>query len=160
MPPKSAAQKKTRVRPAKLEPTAPKTTAPAAKSQREDPHLTTADRLGKKFDAFPDKIDVRDWFYHPTLQPLPEQVINCIHVPCILDQGNEGACTGFALSAVINFHLAKNGRFTMAQIDSLEGASPYMLYAMARRYDEWPGENYEGSSARGCIKGWNAHGVV
>ena len=29
-----------------------------------------------------------------------------------------------------------------------------MLYEMARRYDEWPGENYEGSSARGAMKGW------
>jgi hypothetical protein len=35
-----------------------------------------------------------------------------------------------------------------------------MLYEMARRYDEWPGEEYEGSSARGTMKGWTAHGVV
>src|SRR5204863_1947703 len=32
-------------------------------------------------------------------------------------------------------------------------------YEMARRYDDWPGEGYEGSSARGAIKGWVAHGV-
>ena len=30
---------------------------------------------------------------------------------------------------------------------------------MARRYDEWPGQNYEGSSARGAIKAWVKHGV-
>ena len=35
-----------------------------------------------------------------------------------------------------------------------------MLYEMARKYDEWPGEHYEGSSARGGMKGWMAHGVV
>lgn len=29
---------------------------------------------------------------------------------------------------------------------------------MARRYGEWPGENYEGSSARGAMKGWHQHG--
>ena len=34
-----------------------------------------------------------------------------------------------------------------------------MLYELARRYDEWPGENYAGSSARGAMKGWHKHGV-
>ena len=34
-----------------------------------------------------------------------------------------------------------------------------MLYVMARRYDEWRGEDYEGSSARGAMKGWHKHGV-
>ena len=37
--------------------------------------------------------------------------------------------------------------------------SPRMLYEMARRYDEWPGEEYSGSSARGAMKGWHKHGV-
>lgn len=37
--------------------------------------------------------------------------------------------------------------------------SPRMFYEMARRYDEWPGENYSGSSARGAMKGWHKHGV-
>lgn len=144
-----------------LESTSPKTTAPPAASVRKkNSNKTTAEKLGKKLDAYPDKIDVRDWFYQPTLQPLPEQVINCMHVPCVLDQGEEGACTGFALAAVINFHLAANGRYTAAQVDEKEGVSPWMLYSMARRYDEWPGDDYEGSSARGCIKGWHAHGVV
>lgn len=57
-----------------LEATAPKTTGPCANSQRKKEHLT-ADRLNKKLDAFPDKVDVRNWFYHPNLQALPEQVI-------------------------------------------------------------------------------------
>ena len=34
-----------------------------------------------------------------------------------------------------------------------------MFYEMAKRYDEWPGEEYEGSSARGAMKGWHKHGV-
>jgi hypothetical protein len=37
--------------------------------------------------------------------------------------------------------------------------SPWMLYQLARRYDEWPGERYEGSSCRGALKGWHKHGV-
>ena len=102
-------------------------------------------------DAFPDRIDVRDWFYHPRLRPLPDQLINCDAVPAILDQGSEGACTGFALAAVINYHLAARHRS--------QRVSPRMLYEMARRYDEWPGEEYDGSSARGAMIGFVRHGV-
>jgi hypothetical protein len=35
-----------------------------------------------------------------------------------------------------------------------------MLYETARRYDEWRGENYEGTSLRGAMKGWHKHGVT
>ena len=34
-----------------------------------------------------------------------------------------------------------------------------MLYQNARLYDEWKGEDYEGSSCRGAIKGFHKHGV-
>jgi hypothetical protein len=138
----------------------PKTTRPTAKKQREKPaEKAVAKKLNKKLDAFPDRIDVRDWFYQPTLAPLPSQLINCDRVPAILNQGTEGACTGFALAAVINYHLCANGRCNVSDVVKM-GASPRMLYEMARRYDEWPGEGYEGSSARGTMKGWGAHGVV
>jgi len=143
-----------------IEPTYPKTTQPSANRQRVKPAAkTTAEKISKTLDAFPDKIDVRDWFYQPTLSPLPEQYINFDYIPLILDQGSEGACTGFALAAVINYHLIKNGRISTAAVQK-ECVSPRMLYEMARRYDEWPGEDYVGSSARGSVKGWTAHGVV
>jgi hypothetical protein len=35
-----------------------------------------------------------------------------------------------------------------------------MLYEMARRYDEWKGEDYEGTGLRGAMKGWHKHGVT
>ncbi|MCG6154184.1 C1 family peptidase [Rubinisphaera margarita] len=107
--------------------------------------------MGRTFDAVPDRIDIRDWVYRPGLHSLPDVVINCDRVPFVLDQGVEGACTGFALAAVINFHLR--------QRNLSRSVSPRMLYELARRYDEWPGEQYEGSSARGAVKGWIAHGV-
>jgi len=108
---------------------------------------------GKRLDAFPDRIDLRDWFYQPALISLPDSLVNCplIKPPMILDQGSEGACTGFALAAVVNFLRAKQKQTAIV--------SPRMLYELARRYDEWPGETYEGSSARGAIKGWVKHGV-
>ena len=48
---------------------------------------------------------------------------------------------------------------TRKVVPDREAVSPRMLYDMARRYDEWPGENYDGSSARGAMKGWHKHGV-
>ncbi len=105
-----------------------------------------------KLDAMPDSIDLHDWVYQPTLLPVPPVLVNCHRVPEILDQGREGACTGFALAAVINFLL--HGQQSKRRV------SPRMLYEMARRYDEWPGEWYEGSSARGAMKGWLRHGVA
>lgn len=108
-------------------------------------------------DAFPDRIDLRDWVYRPTLSMLPDQIVNCDKVPVVLNQGTEGACTGFAMAAVINFHLHNKG--VIASSRDVDQVSPRMLYELARKYDEWPGENYIGSSARGTIKAWVAHGV-
>jgi len=105
----------------------------------------------RKLDAMPDRIDVRDWPYQPTLRALPPEVISIGDIPVILDQGQEGACTGYGLAGVINYQLAKRG--------IRRRVSPRMLYEMARKYDEWPGENYEGSSARGAMIGWVRHGV-
>ena len=34
-----------------------------------------------------------------------------------------------------------------------------MLYHLAKLYDEWEGEDYEGSSCRGAMKGWHRHGA-
>lgn len=108
--------------------------------------------LKSSLNALPDSIDLRDWIYQPSLIPVPPVLVNCGRVPEILDQGQEGACTGFALAAVINYLLHNQGRDRLA--------SPRMLYELARRYDEWPGEWYEGSSARGAMKGWLRHGVA
>lgn len=110
-------------------------------------------KLAKKrtLDAFPDRIDIRDWSYQPTLSSLPDVLDNRMLVPAVLDQGMEGACTGYALAAVINYLLAIRGIKRLV--------SPRMLYEMARCYDEWPGEKYDGSSARGAMKGWARHGV-
>ena len=143
-------------RPAQLpsrDPSFPKTTRPEAGQRRPaEPAQTAAQRIRRRLDAVPDRIDIRDWFYQPRLVALPDVLVTCDAVPAILDQGSEGACTGFALAAVINF-LLRSRNFDRR-------VSPRMLYDMARRYDEWPGQNYEGSSARGAMKGWVAHGVA
>lgn len=117
-------------------------------------------------DARPDKLDLRDLPYRPPLTnlpdryPSPQRVAEYLpmYFDCdlILDQGKEGACTGFGLAAVINYLLwLRSGKRMKAE----SRASPWMLYRLARFYDEWPGEDYEGSSCRGALKGWHRHGV-
>ncbi|SFR47670.1 Papain family cysteine protease [Marinobacter daqiaonensis] len=101
-------------------------------------------------NVIPDAPDLRDRYYQPSLSPLRDELPPPQDL-YILDQGNEGACTGFGLAATINLLY----RF---QNKSLK-VSPWMLYTMARLYDEWPGEDYEGSSCRGAIKGWQNSGV-
>ena len=112
---------------------------------------------GYKLDVSKDPLDLRDLMYEGRLAELPPWLDNRGKVPFLLDQGKEGACTGFALAAVVNFML--HNRSGAEQLRPRDGASARMLYEMARRYDEWEGTNYEGSSIRGAMKGWNKHGV-
>lgn len=116
--------------------------------------LKVVDRI---LDTRPDTLDFRDQLYEATLVDVPARIdleeYRKLNIP-ILDQGREGACTGFALATVAHYLLAKR-----YGLNNLTPVSPWMLYAMAKRYDEWPGEDYEGSSARGAMKAWHKHGV-
>ncbi len=108
-------------------------------------------KIGKwKLAARTDVPDFRDFIYEPALIKLPLS----IGIPKqlnIRDQGTGVTCTGFGLAAAVDLLLSRNGRATTV--------SPRMIYEMARRYDEWPGEDDEGSSCRGAIKGWYNMGV-
>ncbi len=113
----------------------------------------------RKFDTRPDTVDLRDRVYRPTLQILQQTADHRDKIPKILDQGSEGACTGFALAAVINYLHFNSLAAGARNKKTFTGVSPWMLYAIAKRYDRWPGEDYSGSSARGAMKGWFRHGV-
>lgn len=108
-------------------------------------------------DARPDTLDFRDRMYEANLYEVPTTLdlkeYKKWKVP-ILDQGQEGACTGFGLATVANYLLRRR-----KVVPDPKPVSARMLYEMAKRYDEWPGEQYSGSSARGAIKGWYKHGV-
>jgi hypothetical protein len=112
-------------------------------------------------DVRPDTVDFRDRMFEPTLVEVPsERTLEQYRKewkggrPVILDQGQEGACTGFGLAAVAHFLLQRRKVYS----DKVR-VSARMFYEMARRYDEWDGEDYSGSSARGAMKGWHKHGV-
>jgi len=112
---------------------------------------------GRKLNVRPDTLDFRDLMYVPTLVEVGCS-ISLDHyrktgVP-VLDQGQEGACTGYGLAAVAHYLLR-----TREIVPDRTEVSPWMLYMLARRYDEWPGERYDGSSCRGAMKGWHKHGV-
>lgn len=118
-----------------------------------------------RLDARADRLDPRDRPYAPPLAALPPRWPEDARLRrllpayarqgLVLDQsahGEHGACTGYGLAAVVNFLLWQRDGAPPAPV------SPHMLYDLARFYDEWPGEQYEGSSCRGAIKGWSKHG--
>ena len=130
-------------------------------------------------DARPDRIDFRDRDYRPPLVSLPECFPSEVEIrdflplytkmKRILDQGPDGACTGFGLAAVVNYVIwdrwVRKAYTELGEGEEIDFSdaprlvSPWMLYDNARMYDEWEGEDYSGSSCRGAMKGWHKHGV-
>lgn len=119
-------------------------------------------------DARPDRLDLRDRPYVPPVRSLPPQfpetqtlstyLSTYVKSKLILNQGKEGACTGYGLAAVVNYMLWTRA-LAGKSIKNFRSVSPHMLYDLAQFYDEWPGEDYQGSSCRGAMKGWHKHGV-
>lgn len=62
------------------------------------------------YDARPDTLDFRDKMYQASLYEVPSHIdldeYKQWQVP-ILDQGQEGACTGFGLATVANYLLRR-----------------------------------------------------
>ncbi|MHC8320724.1 C1 family peptidase [Pseudomonas sp. GB2N2] len=122
----------------------------------------TLDKTIITLDARPDRLDLRDRLFTPSIKSLPPswpadkdiaaELSGYLARDMVLFQGNEGACTGFGLAAVVNFLLWRRD-------NSSTKTSPRQLYHLAKLYDEWPGEDYSGSSCRGALKGWHKHGV-
>ena len=139
--------------------------ASAGAKRRATASLRSEESRFKVSRTKPDAADLRDRLYMPLAISLPNEFPSEADVGkflpaytaanLILNQGKEGACTGFGLSCVINYL-----RWVQAGLPKkLASVSPRMLYTLARRHDEYDGENYEGSSCRGAIKGWFNNGV-
>lgn len=102
-------------------------------------------------NAVPDVFDARDLEYRPRLQVLPTQ-LECRPADHHVTTQAGNSCTGHAVAAMANAVLAAQGDRTHV--------SPYMLYALARRYDDFQGDADVGSSLRGALKGWYYHGLL
>ncbi len=132
-----------------------------ARARAEAPIAARRATLNVKHDL----ADLRDRPYMPPPRSLP-QIFPAdgdikhfmgayTQAGLILDQGQEGACTGFGLACVVNYLRWRSAGMPK----KLESVSPRMLYHFARRFDEYEGENYDGSSCRGALKGWYHNGV-
>lgn len=113
----------------------------------------SAGGAARQLTAVADFPDIRDRYYEPPLIQLESAMVPPGDL-LILDQGTEGACTGFATAAALNLLRQRQGSLVPS-----DSASPRMLYEMARIHDEWEGSGYEGSSVRGAIKGFFHNGV-
>ncbi len=128
--------------------------APAVSSPLAAKKTAGTGRLTFMRVARPDAMDYRDRPYRPPVGKAPAPSLFPDKALPIKHQGDTNACTGFGLSVVVEHLLQAAGREEAPEI------SPYMLYSMARRYDEYPGSTEdEGSSLRGALKGWFKHGA-
>lgn len=73
------------------------------------------------------------------------------HRTIFLDQGEEGACTGFSEETV---------QALTPYPQQTSNSLAQRVYEEARRQDEWPGEDYEGSSVTGAMRAAKVLGRV
>ncbi len=136
----------------------PKSALPAKKrakpvDQARQQKSSSAPAPWRSGNVVPDKLDLRDRLYQPPVRSAPPLEVRPKAGARVFDQGESQACTGYALSVVVHHLMQQRGR-------KVEPVSPFMLFSMARRYDEIPGaEPGAGSTLRGAMKGWYKHGV-
>jgi hypothetical protein len=120
-----------------------------------EPVQTMRRRNQFKRNVRPDSVDLRDWEYRPNIAVAPPNEFWPKTRRAVKNQGDTNACTGFSLATVVEHLLASPPR------SEREAISGFMLYSMARRYDEWAEDDSEdsGSSLRGALKGWAKHGA-
>jgi Papain family cysteine protease len=140
-----------------MEPTNPSEARPMAKT-----HATSEIQVaGQTFrtNATPDTFDLRDLDYRPMLRVLPPQLQATPSGTAFLVLRQQGeSCTGHAVAAMIDTVLSRQA--VELGFSQPPPVSPYMLYRLARRYDEFGGEADTGSSLRGAFKGWLRHGIA
>jgi hypothetical protein len=115
--------------------------------------MATRRRATRVKNIVPDAPDFRDRAYIAPVHSRPPAHLPPRRALPVLDQGDTSACTGFALASVVHWLLKEDDA-------TPERVSPFMLYSMARRYDEFRGAEADtGSSLRGALKGWHKHGA-
>lgn len=100
----------------------------------------------------PESPDEQDLFLSIPPYDLPKKVDWTEQVTQVRDQGNEGTCAGFMGAGLKEFQEWK-------QHGKKFDFSERWIYEWAKRLDEWPGEDYEGTSIRGIMKALAKHGI-
>lgn len=155
---RSTQKRKSAARAVKRTPAKAATAKAAGKTNANTSAPVPPQLAGRTLNTHPDLPDLRDRIYEPALLDLKIKLgpPDPGDSP-VLDQGREGACTGFALASIVNLLNAR--RRASAALAPPQRVSPRMLYEMAKIHDEWPGETYDGSSIRGALKGLFNNGV-
>lgn len=97
---------------------------------------------GCRFDPY----DNRDYkFKIATTIQLPNMVNNLEFITPIKDQGHCGSCVAFAVTKAVEMLYWQK---TLKR----NNLSERWAYEKAKTLDEWPGENYEGTSVRAGLK--------
>lgn len=100
--------------------------------------------LGRRYA--PDARDLR--FPMRAVLPAEIAVVSRFYdVGPVLDQGDTPMCVGYASEQFLQ----------SAPIATLDAQSPQEIYREAQKVDEWPGEDYDGTSVRAAAKvlmGW------
>ncbi len=103
---------------------------------------------GCRFDPY----DQRDKIFVAPPRVLPKHIDNREECTPVRNQGQEGSCTGHAMVAVAEM-------LYWRKLGSPPNLSERWSYEKAKVYDEWEGEDYEGSSIRGAVKAWARAGI-
>ncbi len=120
----------------------------------------------RRLNVSADIVDLRDRYYDPALTALRQTIRPAPHELNIANQGSSGACTGFALAAVVDRQIkrilleaARTDPSAPSVDDAFEPVSAWMLYEMARLHDDLPNAKAAGSTVRGALKGFYHNGV-
>jgi len=100
----------------------------------------------------PEPPDEQDLCLSIPQYDLPKKVDWTEQVTEAKDQGNEGSCVGFDVTGLKEFQ-------EWRQHGKKFDFSERWAYEMAKRYDEFPGDNYEGTTIRGAMKALAKHGI-
>jgi hypothetical protein len=91
--------------------------------------------------------------YRPTVaEPASEIIDLSANIGKIGDTGPEGTTVGFSVAYAIQAKSYSEGRRDLV-------VSPRGIYTLAKRHDEYPGEDYEGTSLLGALRAGRTLGV-
>lgn len=108
-----------------------------------DPRLDRLPEFDPRSRNFPVALDPN---FRETLKTKTHQL------PIRLDQGSEGACVGFSR--------AHDLAGSPSPVKEMSNEKARAIYHIAQTLDEWPGENYSGTSVLGGVKAAQQLGYV
>ena len=100
----------------------------------------------------PEPRDERDLCVPMPEIDLPREIDWTEQVTGVKDQGQEGSCVGFGVTGFMEY-------LDWKQHGTRFDFSERWIYEWAKRLDEFPGENYEGTTIRAAMKALAKHGI-